>query len=139
MITSVSKTTAAAVAASLPLLETQRKQLEAGMSRYMAVSGPFDPSKGRHQVTTGAITDMLLDHARRVSDAGEVAGNDRHAHDHVRLAIDGDHYSAFGDGLGAVMKDVLGADATPALLAAWGDFYWAVARMIAAAPVRLAA
>lgn len=139
MITSVSKTSAAAIAASLPLMEERRKQLEAAMSRHMAANGPFDPSKGRHQVTTGAIMGMLLDHAGRISDAGEIAGNERHATDHARLAIDGDHYSAFGDGLGAVMKDVLGADATPALLAAWGDAYWAIVRMIAAAPVRLAA
>lgn len=139
MITTVSKTNAAAIAASLPLVESRRKQLEAAMSRHMAVRGPFDPSKGRHQVTSAAVMDMLLDHAGRISDSGEVAGNERHSRDHARLAIDGDHIAAFGDGLGAVMKDVLGAEATPALLAAWGDLYWAVARMVAAAPVKLAA
>jgi len=139
MITTVSKTDAAAIAASIPLVESRRKQLEAAMSRHMALRGPFDPSKGRHQVTTAAIMEMLLDHAGRISDDGEVAGNERHAIDHARKAIDGDHIAAFGDGLGAVMKDVLGAEATPALLAAWGDLFWAVARMTAAAPVKLAA
>ena len=139
MITTVSKSDAAAIAASLPLIEPNRKQLEKAMSRHMALRGPFDPSKGRYQVTTAAIMDMLLDHAGRISDSGEVAGNERHAVDHARMAVEADHITAFGDGLGPVMKDVLGAEATPALLAAWGDLYWAVARMIAAAPVKLAA
>jgi nitric oxide dioxygenase len=139
MITTVSKTAAAAIAESLPLVESRRKQMEVAMSRHMALRGPFDPSKGRHRVTTGAIMDMLLDHAGRISNSGEVAVNERHALDHARLAIDGDHMSAFGDGLGAVMKDVLGEEATPAMLTAWGDLYWAVARMIVAAPVKLAA
>ena len=39
------------------------KQL-AAMRRYMGRSGPYDPSKGRHELTTRTLFDMLFDHAR---------------------------------------------------------------------------
>lgn len=139
MITTVSKSTAATIASSLDWMQNQRDALEASMSRYMARSGPYDPSKGRHQVTTAALFDMLFDHAGRISAAGEIAGNPRHALRHHELAIDSEHYSSFGDGLGVVMKDVLGAEASSSLLAAWGDAYRAIVRMVAAQPVSMAA
>ena len=38
-----------------------------------------------------------------------------------------------------IMKDVLGAEAAPPLLSAWGDAYWAITRRVAAQPAAMAA
>ena len=97
------------------------------------------PSAGRPDVTTGAITDLLLDHARQLGLKGPPAGIVEAARHHRTLTIDGVHYACFGDALKPIMKDVLGAKATPPVLAAWGDTYWAIVRLLFAQETRLAA
>jgi hemoglobin-like flavoprotein len=139
MIIHLSETNAASISSSLPLMKSKRDALEAAMSRYLSHADPGRASEVPPRVAAGAIMDMLFDHAARVSSAGEIVRIDRHRARHHRLGIDGRHYSAFGDGLAAIMKDVLGAEARPARLAAWGDAYWAIVSLVAAAPLAMAA
>ena len=136
MTTNLSERTRAIVAETLPLMEQHRAQLEAALKRYIARQGT---SAGRPDVTTGAITDLLLEHARQLDGTGGPAGIVETAQCHRALAIDGVHYACFGDALKPIMKDVLGAKATPPMIAAWGDAYWAIVRMLFAKETRLAA
>lgn len=136
MTINLSERNRAVVAETLPLMEQHRAQLEAALERYMAHQGPAAERSG---VTTGAITDLLLDHARQLDGNGRPAGIVETAQRHRALAIDSVHYACFGDALKPIMKDVLGAKATPPMLAAWGDAFWAIVRMLFAQEARLAA
>ena len=136
MTTNLSERTRAIVAETLPLMKQHRAPLEAALERFMARLGP---SAERPDVTTGAITDLLLDHARQLGGKGPPAGIAETARRHRTLAIDSIHHACFGDALKPIMKDVLGAKATPPVLAAWGDTYWAIVRMLVAQETRLAA
>jgi hemoglobin-like flavoprotein len=137
MKTMISHSTAASIASSLPLMDSRRGEIEVALGRNLPRTGSGAPSD--RQAAAAAILDMLLDHAGRISGKAEIARVDGHASRHRQLGIGAAHYSCFGDALGPVMKDVLGAKATPTLRAAWGDTYWAIARMVAAEPVALAA
>ena len=138
MVATVTETSAEIVRSSLPLLEAKRGELEAALSRTIR---PVVESQaaGRSELIAGSILGMLLAHASRISKTGEVASIAQHRARHRQLGIRSDHYSRFGDGLSAVIKDALGAEATAPLLAAWGDTYWAIVGTVAAEPEALAA
>lgn len=129
----------AIIAETLPLMEQHRAPLEEAFERYMQRQGPYDPSAGRAKVTTGAIMDMLLGHARQFGENGAATSIVETAHQHRTLALGGEHYSCFGDGLKPIMKDVLGREATSPVLAAWTDAYWGIVRMLFQQETRLAA
>jgi hemoglobin-like flavoprotein len=139
MKTSISKQSAAIVVDSLPAIVARRRPFEEAMAKHMARRGPFDPSRDRYRVTAASIADMLLDHAGGITAQGEISIIPHHAERHQRMAIGGEHYSAFGDGLAAILSDVVPAQASPGFLAAWGDTYWAVTRMIMAQAMPAAA
>ena len=139
MRTSISKQQATIVAATLPSILARRQQFEAAMAGHMARRGPFDPHKHRYQVTTASIIDMLLDHAGGIAEDGGIAIIPHHGQRHQRMEIEGDHYSAFGDGLAPILRDVIPAEASPEAIAAWGDAYWAITRSVMADAMRLAA
>ena len=138
MYANLSKASAATIRSSLPLMESKRDAIEAAMSRGRGQTGAGDRS-AHNPVAAAFILDMLFDHAGRISGAGGIAAIESHGLRHRRLAIGAGHYSAFGDRLAPIMKDVLGAEATPAVVAAWGDTYWAIVRMVAAEPLSMAA
>jgi nitric oxide dioxygenase len=138
-MTRISKAAAAAVTASFPLMHSRRDALERAMCRHMSRRHPPDHARERDAVAARAIMDMLLDHAARVSDAGTILRIERHDARHRRLAIRAEDHSRFGDGLAPIMRDVLGAEATRPVLAAWGDAYWAISRLVRVAPPALAA
>jgi hemoglobin-like flavoprotein len=139
MATSLSEPARAIIAETLPLMEQHRAPLEKALERYMARHGPYDPSAGRTKVTTRAIMDMMLGRARQLGVNEAAVGIAQTARRHQTLAIGGEHYSCFGDGLKPIMKDVLGAEATSPVLAAWTDAYWASVRMLHQQQARLAA
>ena len=139
MTTNMSERALAVIAETLPLMEHHRAPLEEALERYMARQGPYDPSAGRTKVTTGAIMDALLGHARQLGEKGPVAGIVETAQRHRSLALGGEHYSCFGDGLKPIMKDVLGTKATSPVLAAWTDAYWAIVRRLFGQETLLAA
>jgi nitric oxide dioxygenase len=137
MKTMISHSTAASIASSLPLMDSRRGEIEVALGRNMPRTGSGAPSD--RQAAASAILDMLIEHAGRISEKGEIVRIDGHGVRHRQLGIGGAHYSCFGDGLRPVMRDVLGAEATPPLIAAWGDAYWAITRMVAAESVAQAA
>ncbi|WP_237438386.1 hypothetical protein [Alteraurantiacibacter buctensis] len=119
----MSDKTAGVVAQSLSLLKDHRQGISSAMKRYV---GRSDSADG-----VPMIFDMLFDYAPSLSgyannlpDPGEIQRR------HMALGITSQTYSLFGDGLGAILRDVLGAQATPALISAWGDTYWAIVRLI---------
>lgn len=53
---------------------------------------------------------------------------------HAAAGVSADHYAPVADALLPAIVDVLGADvATPAVIAAWGEAYWALADIMTAA------
>ena len=75
--------------------------------------------------------DMLFDYALEICGIPSPIGwREDTGRRHSLLGINARHYACFGDGLGAIMKDVLGEKTSPALLSAWGDTYWNVVRSI---------
>ncbi|MDT9601064.1 globin family protein [Sphingosinicella rhizophila] len=139
MTTNLSKRAREIVAETLPMMEQHRAPLEEALERYMASQGPYDPPPGRTKVTTGAIMDELLGHARELAGNAPATRIVETARAHRALALGGEHYFCFGDGLKPIMKDALGPKATSPVLAAWTDAYWAVVRMLFAQDTRLAA
>jgi nitric oxide dioxygenase len=139
MTTRLSERNRSIVIDTLPLIEQHRSQLEEALSRYMARQGPHDGSIGGSKAKTAAIVEMLIHHVAELDGNGQPAGTAATAQGHRDLGIRGEHYSSLGDGLKPVMKDVLGAAATAPVLAAWGDAYWAIVRMLFSRQVQLAA
>jgi hemoglobin-like flavoprotein len=139
MNTYFSERSAAIVAETLALMYQNRVALEEAMARYMSRQGPHDPSATRSWARVRAITDMLFDHAAQPGGKGRSAAIAATAQHHHALAIGGEHYSSFGDGLKPIMKDVLGSKATASVVAAWGDAYWAIVRTLFDRETRLAA
>jgi hemoglobin-like flavoprotein len=127
------------LAETLPLVEQHREPLEAALTRYVARQGPYAPAPGRAEASAGAIMDMLIGHARQIVDAGRADGLTETALRHRSLALGGEHYSSFGDGLRPILKDVLGESATDPFLAAWTDAYWAIVRALFRPEARIAA
>ncbi len=113
---------------SLPLLEHHRKELQAAMRRYMGRCAPPDRSPQDHHVVGPVIMDMLFDHAREAGGGRPLVRIAETARQHRRHRLTAQHYSCFGDGLGAVLKDVLGGKASPPVVWAWGDTYWTIVR-----------
>ena len=113
-MTNRSKTTIpATVTASLPLVERARTRLEAGISRRLAATGP--QAGPAPEAVARELMQILIQAAHGRAEP--------HMPDH--LALGGEHYSAFGDALKPILQDALGASATAAVAAAWGDLYWA--------------
>ena len=130
MKTSLSNNSVNIILKSLPMMERIRGPLGSALGRYTARCGPYDPSAGSDKITRGVITDMLFDHAREIAGTRPLIRIEETARRHRMLGLTAEHYSRFGDGLGTVMKDVLGANASPAVLAAWDDAYWAIVRSV---------
>ena len=135
----VSRRSAAIITESLPLMEARRDELEVAIRRVMERESECDIWRDGNRTVTVAIMNMLFDYARQIKPSGVVLPIETHARRHRDLAVRSGHYSAFGGGLNAVIKDVLRADATPSLLAAWTDAYWAIVKANASAELRLAA
>jgi hemoglobin-like flavoprotein len=135
MTHNLSESTRAVVAETLPIMELKRSRLEKALERYMARQGPSRPSAGG---AAGPIADMLFRNVGRLADNGS-GGVDETAQRHRALGLGGEHYSLFGDALKPVMRDVLGSEATSTVIAAWGDAYWAIVRMLYGQEKRLAA
>ena len=139
MTIDLSERSRAIVVGTLPMMEQHRAPLEEALERYMARHGPYHPSSERSKTTTGALADMLFGQARWLSRDGRAAGIVAASQFHRALALGGEHYSIFGDALKPIMIDILGPKATPPVVAAWVDAYWAIVRMLYRQETRLAA
>ena len=117
-------TTITTVAGSLQTLQNHRRDLCSAMQGYLA--------RWNSSVFALPIMDMLFDHALASAGRSNSAQIEETACRHRLIGVTLADYSFFGDGLGAVMKDVLGAEAVPSTVAAWVDTYWAIVRSVRA-------
>lgn len=125
----LSTKSAAAITASLPAMEGVRQTLSARIGAYMSRGAACDARGG--QLAGSAITSFLFEQANQLATSPH-APRARQTEPRLRIMnLPKRSLSCFGDGLGAVMKDLLRAQATPAVLAAWGDLYWASMRAAA--------
>lgn len=138
MTFNLSERTRAIVTETLPLMEQHRAPLEEALERSMMRQQP-EQLPETAKVATNAIMDMLLGHARQLSGNEPLTGIVETAGRHRALALGAEHYSSFGDALKPIMMDVLGRKAMSHVAAAWGDAYWAIARMLFRQDIRLAA
>ena len=125
MTTQLTEATAREITQSWRAMQLRRRPFAAAMARYLTKLGSNDMRNGGDAAL--AITDMLFDHTRELAGKSPAPAIEQIARRHHSLGITGDQYSSFGDGLGAIMKDVLRLQAAPTLLSAWGDAYWAIA------------
>ncbi len=130
MIADLSQRSRAIVAESLPMMERNRGRLDEALVRYMARQGPYHPSAGRSEETARALSDMLFGRVRQFAGKGQAVSLFEAGRRNRALGLGGEHYSSFGDALKPIMIDVLGTEATPSVIAAWIDAYWAIVRAL---------
>ena len=119
-----------ALVQSMPAMERKRRDLAAGMERHLTHRGSHASSSARPEVAGRVIADMLFDHAREIAGGARLSHIGETARRHRRHGLEAADYTGFGDGLAAVIRDVLGESASPAVLAAWVDVYWGIVRSL---------
>lgn len=124
----LSDKSAAAIAPSLPAMERNRQQLSATIGAYMSRSQSDVADAQSIQAAGLTIMDTLFENARQLAAARPGSDGRVVKCRFQELDLPKRSLSCFGDGLGAVMKDILRADATPEVVAGWGDAYWAIVR-----------
>ncbi|TCZ66693.1 NO-inducible flavohemoprotein [Roseicella aquatilis] len=132
----LSDTTIALVKATIPALEAHglviTKRMYERMFRNPEIRDLFNQS---HHGETGsqpkALATAVLAYARNIDDPGVLAGAvERIAQKHAGLLILPEHYPHVAEALLGAIGDVLGEAATPEILAAWGEAYWALADIL---------
>ena len=102
------------------------------MFRDPAIRDLFNQS---HHGETGsqpkALAAAVLAYARHIDNSARwPAAVERIAQKHAGLMILPEHYPHVAEALLGAIGDVLGEAATPAILAAWGEAYWALADIL---------
>jgi nitric oxide dioxygenase len=78
-----------------------------------------------------ALALAILAYARNIDRLGALSGAvERIAQKHAGLLVLPEHYPHVAEALLAAIRDVLGAAATDAVLAAWGEAYWFLAELL---------
>ena len=131
-----SEQTIRTVKATVPALEADGLAITRRMYERMfqteAIRHLFNES---HHGETGsqprALAVAILAYARNIDNLGALGGAvERIAQKHVGLNILPEHYPYVADALLAAIQDVLGETATPTVLDAWGEAYWALADVL---------
>lgn len=128
MTPSLSKSTTGIIAQSWQTMQSYRAGLSSGADRVLAQRGA-NKLRGGGSVAA-VITDMLFDHAREVAGLTRLEQIEETRRRHRERGVTNAHYSGFGDGLGAVLTDLLGEQASRSLVSAWSDTYWAIVRTV---------
>ena len=100
------------------LLSTHRRDIEEAMAQHFAGSASSTPEVGDRRAASELVALLIA----------AVADADGGAHDRSPQEINRRYNGPFGDGLGPVLKDVLGEAADPALLARCIDGFWRAIR-----------
>lgn len=90
--------------------------LDAGV-RPLFAAADMAAQQAKLVAMLGAMVRVLDDPDRLVPTAAALAAR------HVGYGVRGPHYALVGEALRGALGDVLGARATPAVLAAWGEAY----------------
>jgi nitric oxide dioxygenase len=124
------------VKATIPALQehglTITKRMYERMFRNEEIRDLFNQS---HHGATGsqpkALATAVLAYAQNIDNLGALApAVERIAQKHVGLNILPEHYPHVAEALLGAIKDVLGEAATDEVLAAWGEAYWFLARVL---------
>jgi hemoglobin-like flavoprotein len=118
------------LAQSLPLMEHGKDRLIDGFEAYLRAAAP--ETHGDPEVVAMMLTEMLIAQTGNLLRFGALRNAVDVNQEHRSLAIDGRHYSRFGDALLPVIRDVLGPNVPGAVAAAWGDAFWAIVRAVQA-------
>lgn len=133
---SLSPHTISVVKATVPALEAHGLDVTRRMYERLfqdpSIKDLFNQS---HHGETGsqpkALAGAILAYARNIENPGVLAAAiERIAQKHVGLNILPEHYPAVAEALLGAIQDVLGAAATPEILAAWGEAYWFLADVL---------
>lgn len=124
----VSKHIRSLIARSLPLVQQRKEALVERMEAALATLDTKEPADGQAAVTAVVLTDLLLDEARQLIEAGAFGPLGAVTGEHYLLDITGRHYSRFGDALIPALRDLLGPIPPRETLSAWCDLFWAIIR-----------
>lgn len=124
----VSKHTRSLIARSLPLVQQRKEALVEHMEAALATLDTKETADGQAEVTAVVLTDLLLDEARQLVEAGTFGPLGYVTGEHYLLDITGRHYSRFGDALIPALRDLLGPIPPREVLSAWCDTFWAIIR-----------
>jgi hemoglobin-like flavoprotein len=127
----LSDQTRSLLAQSLPLMERGKDGLIDGFGAYLRAAAPEtgnDP-----ELVAMMLTEMLITQTAQLLACGTLQDAGDLNQEHRALDIEGRHYSRFGDALSPVIRDVLGPNVPRALVAAWGDAFWAIIRTVQSA------
>lgn len=128
--------TIALVKASIPALEQRgldiTRRMYERMFRNPEIRELFNQSHhGEAGSQPKALAAAVLAYARNIDNLGALGGLvERIAQKHAGLVILPEHYPFVAEALLGAIGDVLGEAATPELLAAWGEAYWALADIL---------
>lgn len=103
---------------SAALLSARRAEIAAAMARYLTGSENEEPTREDSDAASQLVEILIAALREPGTAAATIAGR--------RVAER--YFGRFGDGLSPILKDVLGADADPALLSRTIDGYWRAVR-----------
>ena len=113
---------------SLPLIQAHKEILIDAMRESLGTGKPAHRLPGRPHAAASALVEMLVGRVGRYLEAGDIGDLGEVMDEHRALALDGRHYSRFGDALVPVLKDVLGPTLPRAVASAWCDAFWVLIR-----------
>ena len=126
MSSPVSDRTRSLLARSLPLVQQRRVLLVERIAHRFAAALRDVPS-AHSAAAAAALVDLLVGQAKRLVESGAFGRLD-FTEEHRALAIDGRHYSCFGDALVPILRDLLPPTVPREVAGAWCDTFWALIR-----------
>ncbi|MCQ4159463.1 NO-inducible flavohemoprotein [Roseomonas sp. GC11] len=133
----LSPATIALVKATIPALAEHGTAITAAMYRRLfadaGVRALFNHAHqgGEEGTQVRALAAAVLAYARHIENPAALApAVERIAQKHVGHHILPEHYPIVAEALLGAISEVLGAAATPAILAAWGEAYWFLAEIL---------
>ena len=139
----LSDTTVALVTATVPALEQHgldiTRRMYERLFRDPEIRDLFNRSHhGEAGSQPKALAEAVLAYARHIDNLGVLSGAvERIAQKHAGLLIRPEHYPHVAEALLGAIGEVLGAAATPGILAAWGEAYWALADILIGREARI--
>jgi nitric oxide dioxygenase len=137
-MSSLEPKTIALVKASIPALATNGADITSAMYRRLFEDAPikalFNPShQGENGAQVNALAAAILGYARNIDNLGVLGPVvERIAQKHIGYHILPEHYPFVARALLGAIQEVLGDQATPEILEAWGQAFWFLADILQA-------
>lgn len=136
MTTALNEATVAVVRATVPALAAHGHAITVAMYRRLFRDEPIaalfnHANQGGDDAQAQALAGAILAYAQHIDDLPALAGAvERIAQKHIGYHILPEHYPFVARALLGAIEEVLGAAATPQVLAAWGEAYWFLADLL---------